>query len=76
MNQSISKIGRRLRSYVNRTLDLPLGILNSYFDRYTGGDNRPAFFDIDTTFPRSTALRNTAQRSRKILSRFYATDRR
>jgi aspartyl/asparaginyl beta-hydroxylase (cupin superfamily) len=51
MSQSISKIGRRLRSYVNRTLDLPLGILNSYFDRYTGGDNRPGFFDIDATFP-------------------------
>ncbi len=29
----------------------PVFWLNRYFDRYTGGSNRPAFFDITTTFP-------------------------
>jgi aspartyl/asparaginyl beta-hydroxylase (cupin superfamily) len=29
----------------------PVVLLNAFFDRYTGGPNRPAFFDIDTTFP-------------------------
>ena len=29
----------------------PVVRLNASFDRYTGGRNRPAFFDIDTTFP-------------------------
>jgi aspartyl/asparaginyl beta-hydroxylase (cupin superfamily) len=29
----------------------PVVWLNAFFDRYTGGRNRPAFFDIDTTFP-------------------------
>ena len=26
-------------------------MLNLYFDRYTGAENRPAFFEIGSTFP-------------------------
>jgi aspartyl/asparaginyl beta-hydroxylase (cupin superfamily) len=29
----------------------PVVLLNAFFDRYTGGKGRSAFFDIDTTFP-------------------------
>src|SRR5215469_795636 len=29
----------------------PLVWLNAYFNRYAGGSSRPAFFDIDKTFP-------------------------
>ena len=29
----------------------PITLLNAFFDRYTGGRDRPAFFDIDATFP-------------------------
>ena len=39
--------------YLGRALKLlwPVVWLNAFFDRYTGGRNRPAFFDIDSTFP-------------------------
>ncbi|HJU11110.1 MAG TPA: aspartyl/asparaginyl beta-hydroxylase domain-containing protein [Candidatus Binataceae bacterium] len=41
------------RVYLGRVLKLlwPVVWLNAFFDRYTGGRNRPAFFDIDSTFP-------------------------
>ena len=47
---------RRIKSggvYLGRALKLlwPVVWLNAFFDRYTGGRNRPAFFDIDSTFP-------------------------
>ena len=47
------KTRRSFRSYINRTLDFfsPLRPLNSYYDRYTGAENRPAYFDINATFP-------------------------
>jgi aspartyl/asparaginyl beta-hydroxylase (cupin superfamily) len=53
------KKGRqRLRSYINHTLDFlsPLGWLNAFFDRYTGAENRSAFFDIDKTAPALNSL--------------------
>jgi aspartyl/asparaginyl beta-hydroxylase (cupin superfamily) len=39
--------------YLGRALKFlwPVVWLNAFFDRYTGGRNRPAFFDIDSTFP-------------------------
>jgi aspartyl/asparaginyl beta-hydroxylase (cupin superfamily) len=39
--------------YLGRVLKWlwPVAWLNAFFDRYTGGRNRPAFFDIDSTFP-------------------------
>ena len=47
---------RRIKSggvYLGRALKWlwPVVWLNAFFDRYTGGRNRPAFFDIDSTFP-------------------------
>jgi hypothetical protein len=49
----VGKPLRELRSYVDRTFDLisPLAMLNLYFDRYTGAENRPAFFEIASAFP-------------------------
>jgi len=49
----MGKLLRKLRSYVDRTFDLisPLAMLNLYFDRYTGAENRPAFFEIAEAFP-------------------------
>src|SRR5919201_6011399 len=40
-------------------------VLNRYFARHVGGEQRPIFFDIDTTFPALNAL-----------TRHYATIRR
>ena len=39
--------------YLGRALKWlwPVVWLNAFFDRYTGGRDRPAFFDIDSTFP-------------------------
>ena len=49
----MGKLLRKLRSYGDRTVDLisPLALLNLYFDRHTGAENRPAFFEIDSAFP-------------------------
>jgi aspartyl/asparaginyl beta-hydroxylase (cupin superfamily) len=60
---------RRFRSYVNRTLDFlsPVGWLNAYFDRYTGAENRPAFFDIDDTAPALNRLTLNCTEIRKEL---------
>ena len=35
---------------------LPKTALNAYFDRYTGGADRPTFFDIDATVPALSAI--------------------
>ena len=49
----MGKLLTKLRSYVDRTFDLisPLAMLNLYFDRYTGAENRPVFFEIASAFP-------------------------
>jgi aspartyl/asparaginyl beta-hydroxylase (cupin superfamily) len=38
------------------TLLWPVVWLNAFFNRYTGGSTRPAFFDIDKTFPALNVL--------------------
>lgn len=44
---------KSLGFYLGRVLRFlwPVIWLNAFFDRYTGGPERPAFFDIDNTFP-------------------------
>lgn len=49
----MGKLLRKLPSYVDRTFDLisPLAMLNLYFNRHSGAENRPVFLEIAPALP-------------------------